>query len=805
MRRISRKLTIVLVLVMLLSAIPLTGCGEKKDTISVGQWLALVNQTFGMESYQQETPHFENIPKDSPYFATVQIAAEWEVIDTTKPIEIEAELTWGSALVTLVNVGNFLPVDTPEEEKIEYAIEHFDNTIRTYWMKSSIEVDKAIYLLGIAHDQWAGATFDHVIEEVTYKEDVVDLTQEGTEVDNYIIEGNLVKIPISSGVELKEGDVYVLPGGADRFVVQAYKAEQVYQDEEYIYVENSPEELGLEDVAEELFVEETYMPTMDKSIVYDGNGNILSVGADLAPVSYREDGSPVYARRLTERGDQNYSFTNLAAPVKKKIQVGEYEVTYEFSKSGSFYFKASVEAGASSKSEAAKLKTTASAEISNVKITNEIDWKLFRGLKSASLKLDYQTELKGEIEATYEPPELIVAPYNNRNSNFWTNLKNASLKSRTDKGAKTIKIASVDVHSIGVARVCLDINLKIEANGSFTVLVTESGTKGVEYKNGNLRVINDSTKNTNVELEGSIELTGGIGPALYAFGLKKKIIGAQIRIGVGGESRIATHLADPERHLLDEMDFGEEVPAIFTAFDSAVITTDSATIEEIARSRGGLYKGEISDNISLHVDTCIDLAAYFILKIDFAGDCLAGGLLGGGKSWDIFGKNNAKLFSIHVDNFDWASAWANKKVGWNVGKADCTLQYVPFDTEEEPKDAENSETESQNVEEQNDGEDGNHIEMDGDMIVLDRVMMTVSVEGKSNIIVTKIPAGYTPEDLQFKSSNEKIVTVDTKGNFMGIAEGSAIITISTKDGKYKAYCAVTILSEENFEFTPVRI
>ena len=801
MKRAERTTAIILALIILTSSIQLTGCGKNQNTISVGQWLAMVNQAFGMETYQSEIPYFENIPRGSTYFETVQIAIEWEVIDKEQDIDVEEKLNWKTALITLMNVGNFLPADTSEEEKIEYAIEHFDKSIRTYWMKRNIEVDRAVSLLEIAHRQWAGATFDHVTEEVIYKPDVVDFTQEGKEIDNYVIEGNLVKIPRSSAEEIKEGDVYVLPVGEDNFLVQAYKADRVYQDEEYLYIENSTEELGLEDVAEEIFVEETYMPTMEKAIIYDGNGNILSVGAALSPVSYTEDGSPVYAANLPRADEEGYRFEH-TADVKKTIKVDGYDVGYEFGKSGNFYFKASISSQEESKSKTTKLKTTASAEISNLEITNEIDWGLFKGLKSASLKVNYRTAIKGAIEASYKPPAMIVAPYNNGNGKFWSNLKRSYLKSETDKGAKTIKIASVDVYSIGLARACLDVNLKIEADGSFSVTITESGTKGIEYRNGNVRVINDSTRNTDVQLEGSIELTGGIGPAIYLIGLKEKVIGAQIRIGIGGEGRIATHLADPEMHLIDEMDFGEETSAPFIALNSAEITTDSATIEAIAQARGGVYKGTASE-IPLHADVCIDIGAYFILRLELESNGLVGDLIGGGKSWELLGKDNARLFSMHVGNFDWALAWANKKVGWNVGTAACTLKYVPFDSEGDAKDEEALEDEKENPGDSGDTEDGQHIEMDGEMIVLDSVMLTASTGENQRIVIKKIPEGYTPDDLQFQSGDEKVVTVDENGNFIGVSEGSTVITISTKDGKYKAYCAVTIFDNEKVEFTPM--
>ncbi|MCM1190296.1 MAG: hypothetical protein NC541_13500 [bacterium] len=813
MNRTNRRTAIILAITIFFSSISFSGCGEEPETISLGQWLVLVDQTFGMNSYQSDTPYFENISETDTYFDAVQIAAEWEVIDTEQPIDVEEILTWNTALITLVNVGSFLPVDTAEEDKIEYAIEHFDKSIRTYWMQRDIEASKAVALLGIAHEQWVGATYDHVIEEVTYKDDVVDLTKEEIKTDGYTVEDGIVKIPVSSGVELKAGEVYVLPVGENRFTVQAYKAENVYQDGEYIYIENSSDELTLEDVAEELFVEETYEPTMDRAIIYDAEGNIMSVGSELLSAFRTEDGDSGRFR-LAGGKVQDCGLGILDnMKIKQTFTIEGYEITCEIVPDGKFDFKATVKSGNLLESEDKKLQDSQNAKlqgaislgISELEITNKVDWGLFKGLKSASLKLNYKTQFSLGFELSGKLMDLVGAPYDNRNGGFPKNFINAPFKTRSDEGAKTIKwktikVASVDLFPKGVARVCIDINLVIGANGSVSVEVTESGVKGLEYKNHNLRVINESTKNTNAQAKGSIEMTLGAGPALYVFGLKKSIIGIQGMGGVRIEAKVTTHLADSEMHLIEEMSIEDIAPEIITTWTSAIITAEVPVIMQIAQERGGIYRNE-GESVTLHWDLCVDITEYFVLKIELTDKSLVSDVLSG-KITTKF-ESNVKLFSMHVDNGDWSSAWASKKTGWNTDSAACTLKYIPFDGEESAEKEEAAESEK--VEIAADTGSDRHVTVEGDMIVLDSVMLTIMTEEKTGIAVTKIPEGYTWEDLQFKSGDEKIVLVDDAGNLTGVAEGSAIVTVSTKDGKYKSYCAVTVLADNTFEFSPIAI
>ena len=46
--------------------------------------------------------------------------------------------------------------------------------------------------------------------------------------------------------------------------------------------------------------------------------------------------------------------------------------------------------------------------------------------------------------------------------------------------------------------------------------------------------------------------------------------------------------------------------------------------------------------------------------------------------------------------------------------------------------------------------------------------------------------------MTWKSSNKKVATVTKKGKVKGIKKGSAKITVTTKDGKKKATCTVTV-------------
>ncbi len=801
----KRIVSLILVLTLLISSLSLTACGGKENYISVGQWLTLVNQTFGMESYQSTIPYFKNVSEDNPFFSAVQIAKEWDVIDSDTELDVEKNLTWQEALITLVNVGNFTGSEASDDEKIQYAIENFDDSIREYWLERDVPVDEAMVLLGTAHHKWTNSTYDHVTEEITFKEGIVELNNLNGQL-NYRIDGNVVIIPIGENINVKSGDIYVLPANNTYPFVQTFKAESVQSDNEFIYITNSTEDVAIEDIVEELFIQETFEPTMENAVVYDANGNVISVGENISKLGIYNiaDGSAMQ----NVQSNRDYNASQMGATIGKTIKVDDVEISYEIAVDGKLDFKASIKSDNLLDSDDTKLQANGSVKISNLKITNDVDYGIVKGLKHASLKVDYKTTTSAGLSLKNDLVDKIVAPYNNANNKFLTNLKNSSLKDRDAKGAKTIKICSVDVYSVGVARVCLDIGLKISANGSVSVTVTESGSKGLEYKNGNLRVINDCTKDTDVELKGSLELTAGIGPGLYVVGLKKQIIGAQLNVGLGAEASVTAHLADAEMHLLEETSSGGESPEMYEALLVADITADANSIAAIAEDQGKEYKAQGS--VKLHCDVCTDIKGYFILRISLTDESLAADLLKGKVkvSWEILGKNNAKLFNVHIDNLDFENA------SFTLGNKDaiCSYKYVPFDEKEEAEteietqtEVETGETElSQNeVTETTDTE--TDVEFSGDMITLDAVVFEIKVGENGRIAINGLPKGYTVDDITYKSNDSKVVSVDANGNFKGLQEGTAMITISTKDGKYKQYCAISVWSDEEIEFSPVEL
>lgn len=804
---IKKIISILMVIMTVLSMVmSFSGCSTRQsNSLTVGQWLMLVDEAFGMQSYTTDEPYFDNISKGNPYFDAVQIAAEWDVIDKNKKIDVDSALKWKDALISLVNVGSFTELDASEDEKIEFAIANFDNTIRTYWMGRIISPEKAVSLLSIAQNKWANKEFDHIIEEVKYKDDVIDLTAGENAIKDYRVDNNIVQIPKNSNLDLKAGDVYVLPQNDSNPFAQVNKIESITTDENYIYIVNTDEELTLEDVAQDITIEETFVPTAENAVIYDGNGQVISVGSNVVPQSnpYAND---FVVESTVAKSAANYQIMPLysaQAPKQKhtftvgdKNTVGEWKINLEYKLNGALDFGVEVETPNLltkkylNEHPSQELTVSAAAKINNLKVTNDVDYKLFK-LKSATLKVDYEQELSGKLKFSGKPVNKLLAPEYQNYGSFaknWANKVWKDADGENCKGAKTIKLASVDVYTVGVARVCLDINFTVSAEGSVSVTVTMRGAKGIEYKNGKMRLINTCDKDIDADIKAKIEATLGVGPALYVVGLKKPIIGLQVSGGFGASFNVKFNIADTENHLIESTDANQFSLQFTDDIKNTEIESSAEEIKKVAEAQGCTYSIETSDKLKLHFDVCVEGSVYGIVKVSITDTSYIAKLLGNKitTSWEVFGEKNGKLLTIHNDNGVFS-------IGYPGHPAECTLKYVPFEEKADEKKEEAAESK----------ENEDDAILKGDSIILNQMYADVKCGNNFYVQIVQIPKGYKLSDLVCSSSNENVAKVNNDGVISAVDVGSTVITVSTKDKKYSAFIAITVTDEYGKTFEPL--
>ena len=782
---IKKLISILMVIVTLLSMVmSFSGCStQQNNSLTLGQWLGMLNNSFGMESYLQEEPYIKSVSKENEYFNTIQIAAEWDVIDREATINPNSALTWKEALVTLVNVGNFTSANATEDEKIDYAISNFDSSIRKYWMNRQIDVASATQLLVVAQEKWANKTYKESISKVEYSENVVDFS-DVKQSDYTVSENGNVLVSNDVAGDLEVGKVVVLPSSDNNATPNAYKIKEINTNEGYVEVVPD-KDLELGDFVDELYIEDTFTPDLTQAAFYDGNGNLMSSGstANVVPQSYSSNSEPTIST-LAYSSTGNANVVPLANKTTFSFEVDGCKVEVAMKSDG---LSAKIEMPMSEKDKS--WVGYYEAEISNFEVTNKIDYSWFT-LHSAEVKVDYTTKNTIGVKKKYVDEKAVYAPkWSNGNGQFLTNLKNAVWKNNDSKGAKTIKIGSIKVASIGIASFSVDVYAKLKVDGTIEISCSETGCKGIEYKNGSCRVINTSDKDTDVKFKCKAEGTISVAPTVNAFGFA--IIGLKVEAGLGAEVSLTLHLADAGNHLLQETSITDLPPEVVESMQVQGLSADAEEIRKYAEEQGGTFEWETS-TVDLHIDRCFDINIYFILKIGIEEETLAGKLLKGTKikvEWEIFGSKNARICNLHVENGDWAKAFSD--IGFFTDKNQCTLKYVPFDnTKEEEKETENNNNNNSSV-------------TVGEVLVISDMKLVLEVGSTKIISVVQVPKGYELKDVVCSSSDEKVATIDKNGVIRGVGEGSTTIIVQTSDGKYSCACSITIVSEGSGEFTPL--
>ncbi len=80
-------------------------------------------------------------------------------------------------------------------------------------------------------------------------------------------------------------------------------------------------------------------------------------------------------------------------------------------------------------------------------------------------------------------------------------------------------------------------------------------------------------------------------------------------------------------------------------------------------------------------------------------------------------------------------------------------------------------------------------------VILDKTTLTIEPGKSEKITATVNPKSATIKDVTWKSNNESVAKVDKDGNITALAEGEAIITVTTNQGNKVAECKVIVKKE----------
>ncbi len=797
----KRFTALILTIVIGISTVfGMTGCTavQEDGALTMGQWLTLVAESFGMQSYTEEKPYFEKVPSSDSSFAAFQMAAEWDIVEPSAEIDSSTPLKWNDILITLVNAGDFVDEDATDQEKIDYAINNIDTSVRDYWGDRYVKLSEAVPVLDKAQKLWANRKYEEAIEEVKFEEGVKDFT--ASEDLNFELEGNTLRTTDSRLADLQEGDVYALSAN-DKEPAVLKKVESIEQEGEEIIITNEDETDFTEDEMmeqlQDLQIQSTDALDFTKvAEIYDASGNLVySANTDteqsnsnekkyeIAPLSQRVDSADSLKRdELTfDLAGKSLSLSNNGYAIDVKLQDKGVKVTLskELSKKTNRY-------------KSLKTKAFVSAEVSNVNVNQKIDFKWGK-LKNARVSIDYKNIISGGITTTkgvqvgkkFSEQQNGITSLNTVLNQYKDAISDLSkeVRNREETSKDSIYIGKFNFWGGKLLSISLVLKGNINASGELSLSFEIDGCQGVEFDGDNVRFIKEKNTSIDCTADGSVELTISPGIGIYVFD-DMGIVEFNVEGGAGLESKVETHVFDQEMHELMT-----DKSQIFTSdtddMTAAKMIVSGDDILSLAESEGGTWKNyQPGSTVEIGCGICWDWKIYPILKIGIAGDCTLGKALSRLKvkySIDILGKNNT-ILKGHVDIPNGRSG--EGMIGIN---SECGFDFKPWDEVEDTEEKEEVQQQEIQI---------------ASTVQLSSARLFMNEGQEATVSVVGLPKGYELKDLTAKVDDESIATYDLDTFTVKTKDkpGTTQIVIQTKDGKHKAYCAVTINEDFSVDF-----
>lgn len=776
-KRMKKILALIMSLVLTTT---LFACGDEQTEdmnninnssafLTRGQWVVMLANAFGIDEFSNESPYYTDVDSDDDIFIAVQACYEWDILSTGtdkfKPDEIATLgfVVTTSVLAAELDYDKYATSDNINESIINCANEYGITDIK---YSDSGELNSGVTSVEVAMILNSAVTAYMEIDnsdicEYTYKENVID----GNEIQVPSLVNDTVNVVSEKDAKGLETDSIVIMPSTDE-CPNGYAVKIVSKTKNsngtYSIKTETPE---LYDIFDGIDIDTSVEVTSENFIPAEGITVINKIDT---------------ADDVTSTKFYNYTDIN---------NLGSYD---------------------------SKTDETASASANN-KITLKVD------LLSGKIKADSAlTASLGDLKATYTesvykdpryddfyklcedtkflPPHFIKAKSCNeiiksyKEGKINTEQLKEALKQYQDengneKYGKTLAAPYSAGYSL-TGEVSVSMTIDAEADIDFHAF----SKPHVELKKYSITVKSDFDSNLDFKgkLSGAVKLgtisvpIGGpfsVDAELYAFAdvngeikFTTKISNTnKIEYEKGSYKKTNEKSCSQSLEIKVSLEMGFKVTVYLSAFGLKLVdvSVSASALLEADAMLSREVKLEISED-SIYLKDAVTLSSSVIIylplvKVSVGDSKSLVKELGLSLSYDIYKKEDKhilvkKLFDDSVD--------------WIIYEESIPLNEDETTTKEEIT--------TSNQEATTDG--GNTSA--GSVLTLSEFVVSLNVGGTKALSVT-IPEGYSSNDLVWSTSDSTVVTV-SDGNIKSIGEGSATITVATKDGKYKGQCFVTV-------------
>lgn len=318
----KRLISLALIIALVICLVSLSGCGkEKAEPVTRGEWITMLAEAFGTDTYSTEKPYYSDVTDGSSLFAYVQACAEWDMLAVYSGDELSPDkaVTGGEVASSAAIAAGFTVDESQYDEK-----GNFENTFSTAFALDKGIIDaktakakkltreECLAVIEAAQSVYLRADRPEKAVAVLNKS-LVDLS--GISLEDCIVDGDIIFFSpaASDSINLSIGDVFFIYAPSAFSDHRAYKAAEIQTLDGRTVV--STEMPTLAELYEELDIYETVSADLDNIIWADGvtllldAGNLSAGGSKYQAATLSGSGALAEARPLADFHSQSKSFS----------------------------------------------------------------------------------------------------------------------------------------------------------------------------------------------------------------------------------------------------------------------------------------------------------------------------------------------------------------------------------------------------------------------------------------------------------------------------------------------------------------
>ncbi len=218
-----------------------TGKAENSGSITRGQWVTLLGQTFQMNTYENTTPYYTDVDSDDEIFPYVQACYEWGILSQgTNEFKPDSTATKGFVVSTAVlatGIDYTGYSDNANEAILKCASESgiYSGDTSGNALTSGVSTEDVSIVLENAKKAYLVDT-QEVRENIEYVESVIDGKSEKMTVST---DGNSCNVTSEFGEKLEIGSVFIQPPTTEYPAGKAVKVTSIIKNTDGTYNVNT--------------------------------------------------------------------------------------------------------------------------------------------------------------------------------------------------------------------------------------------------------------------------------------------------------------------------------------------------------------------------------------------------------------------------------------------------------------------------------------------------------------------------------------------------------------------------------------